>query len=421
MRRIALLVPAIFIFFSVSLPAGAQDLMDPLAPVDQRARNLDPPPVTIQRFTGPQQKGNSGDPDVFSAAPEFDFQAQLDAVGADELLDNLPDDARALLDESGIDNMDYQQLLGLSPKGFFKTVWDLVLTRIRQPLSLFGSILGIIILCVLLDILKTTLWEGTLSTVFSAVAILCVATAIAVPIIDCIHETASSIHACSNFILTFIPVFGSIITVSGQPVTATTYTAFLFAACQVISQIASSILVPLMKIYLAFCLVGSLSSEINVTAVANAIKAAVNWALGLLLTLFVGLLSLQTMVSSGSDGIAAKTAKFLIGTFVPVAGSAISEAFIATQGYMKLLKTTVGVFGIVVALMTFLPILLQTVIWYLTVNLSASVSEMLQIKHLASILKSCSATLGVLISMILCFALLIIISTSLILIVYTGG
>lgn len=159
----------------------------------------------------------------------------------------------------------------------------------------------------------------------------------------------------------------------------------------------------------------------GILPVAKTVKSVVSWGLGLLLTLFVGLLSLQTMVASGSDTVAAKTAKFLIGSFVPVVGSALSDAFIATQGYLRLLKTAVGAFGALAAAATFLPVFLQTAGWYLMVNLSASVSEMLGIQQTADLLKSTSATLGILLSVTLCFAILVVVSTSLVLIVSMGG
>lgn len=354
------------------------------------------------------------------AAEEYDLSPQLDAVGADELLGELPDGARQIMDSTGLMGIDYKQLLTLSPSDFFGAVWGMVFARIRLPLSVFGAVLGTILLCALLDALKTSLWEGSLNTVFSVVSVVCVATAIAAPIIDCINMTAGAIRDCASFIVSFIPVFSSIVTVSGQPVTATTYTLFLFAACQVVSQLVSSTLVPLMGIYLALSIAGNLAPGIDITAVARVIKSTVSWALGLILTLFVGLLSLQTMVANGSDTVASKAAKFLIGAFVPVVGGALSDAFVATQGYMKLLKTTVGVFGILVAAATFLPVFLQTAIWYFTVNITAAVSEMLGVKQVAEILKSAATTLGVLIAVTLCFALLVIISTSLVLMLSTG-
>ena len=364
----------------------------------------------------------SGVPVLAEESEETDYhlQAQLDAAGANELLGQIPADTQRLMQDTGITGMDYKQLLALSPGDFFHTVWQMVLERVRMPLTVFSAVLGTVLLCALLDVLKTSLWEGTLSSVFSAVSVVCVAGAIASPIVECINVTTRAIQDCSQFILAFIPVFASIVTVGGQVMTASTYTAFLFAACQIVSQIVSGTLVPLMGIYLAFCIAGNLAPGIDVTAVARVIKSTVSWSLGLLLTLFVGLLSLQTMVASGSDTVASKAAKFLIGSFVPVIGSALSDAFIATQGYMKLLKTTVGAFGILVAVMTFLPIFLQTTVWYLTVNVASAVSEMLGIKPVAEILKSSSATLGVLIAVICCFALLVVISTSLVLMVTTG-
>lgn len=351
---------------------------------------------------------------------KVDLQPQMDAVGADELMDKLPENAENLLDRAGIHEIDYKQLLSLSPAQFFKEIWKLVLEKLKQPMKTFCAVLGTVLLCALLDSLKTSLWEGNLATVFTAVAAVCTATAIAAPIIDCITTTAGAIQDCSNFILAFVPVFSSVVTAAGQPVTATTYTVFLFGACQVVSQIVSSILVPLMGVYLAFCMVGSLTPGIDIVSVAKVIKSTVNWTLGLLLTIFVGLLSMQTMVASGSDTVVAKTAKFLIGSFVPIVGNALSEAFTATQGYMKLLKATVGVFGTLVAALTFLPIFLQTTIWYLTVNLTAAVSDMLGIKQVGAILKSASAVLGVLMAVSLCFALLVIVSTSLVLMASTG-
>ena len=292
--------------------------------------------------------------------------------------------------------------------------------RVRRPLAVFAAVLGTVLLCALLEALRTTLWEGALATVFGAVSVVCVAAAVAGPISDCIAQTAGAIRDCARFMATFIPVFASVVTVGGQAVTATTYTAFLFAACQLVSQVVSTTLVPLMGVYLAFCMVGNLAPGVQVNAVAKAVKSLVTWALGLLLTVFVGLLSLQTMVASSSDTVASKTAKFLIGTFVPVVGGALSDAFSTTQGYMRLLKTAVGAFGILAAALTFLPILLQTVLWYLTVGVAAAASELLGVRQVGEILQGAASTLGILLAVLLCFALLVIVSTSLVLLVSTG-
>lgn len=110
------------------------------------------------------------------------------------------------------------------------------------------------------------------------------------------------------------------LTAGGQPVTATTYNLFLFGTCQVLSRVMSAVIVPCLGVYLAFCLVGSAAPELHITSAASSLKSLVTWAMGLLLSIFVGLLSIQSVVASGADSVTAKTAKFLIGSFIPVVG-----------------------------------------------------------------------------------------------------
>lgn len=358
------------------------------------------------------------------SAEAFDqegWREQLEAAGADQLPGALPQDTRNLMEENGLAELDYRSLLTLTPEAFFGQLWAMARERLRQPLVVFGILMGTVILCAMLESMKTALGDSSITTVFSAVSVISVAAAIASPLVDCITHTAAAIQDFATFIAAFIPVFASVITVAGQPVTAGVYTGLLFMACQVVSQIVAETLVPLMGIYLAFCIAGNLAPGVRISAVAKTVKQVVCWVLGLLLTLFVSLLSVQTLVASGGDQVMSKTAKFLLGSFVPVVGSALGDAFAATQGYMKLLKTTVGAFGILAALLTFLPIFLQTVIWYIAVSAASAVSEMLGVSQTAEILKSSSATLGVLMAVILCFALLVIVSTSLVLIVTMGG
>ena len=57
----------------------------------------------------------------------FDMDQQLDVLGKDELMDQVPEDARPLLDEAGLDDLSVGKLLQLSPKDFFRTIWQLFL------------------------------------------------------------------------------------------------------------------------------------------------------------------------------------------------------------------------------------------------------------------------------------------------------
>ena len=195
---------------------------------------------------------------------------------------------------------------------------------------------------------------------------------------------------------------------------------FLLGACQAVGQVASALLIPLMSVYLALCAAGSFSPGLNITAVAGAIKSAVSWTLGCLLTAFVTLLSLQTMIAHGADGVSVKAAKFLIGSVVPVVGSVLGDAYVAAQGCLRLVRTTVGVYGIIISLFTFLPVLFQVALWYFVVRVAAVAGETAGVSQVALILRSCANVLGVLIAILFSFALLIIVSTAVVLTIGLG-
>ena len=349
-----------------------------------------------------------------------DISNELSALDQDELYDAAPSDAMDILEKLGIDKISPSALLSLKPLQVIEVLWDIIKQQAAKPLKTFMTILGMVIICSLIEALKDSMWQGKISLAFDTVAVLSLSAAVISPIVDCVKSTANAITECSDFLATFIPVYAGVITASGKPVTGTTYNLLLFWACQVISRIASTTLLPLVGIYLGICIVASLSPGLNISSATGTIKSLLVWAMGLMMTMFVGLMTIQSVVASSSDSVAVKTTKFLIGSFVPVVGSSIADAFVAAQGCIKLLKTAVGSFGLFVALFIFLPTLLRVVIWYLTLNFSSALGELMGIKQITQLLKSTSTTLGILMSMMLCFGLLIIISTTMMMLMGAG-
>lgn len=351
----------------------------------------------------------------------FDIESQLDALGKDELMREVPEGARELLEQADIYDLSVASLLQLSPRDFFRTVWEVLVQQVKKPLRTLGVIVAVVILCAVLGGLRTAVGESALSQMFTMVAALCVLTSVIMPILDCIVNTSAAVQDTAMFMLTFIPVFSASLIAAGQPVTGATYNLFLFSTCQAVAQIVAKTLIPLMGVYLALCVAGALVSGIKISSATATIKKIITWTLGLVVTVFVGLLSIQSMLSGSADGVATKTAKFLIGSFVPVVGGALSEAYSAAQGCLRLIKTSVGAYGIIVALFTFLPVLLQTVAWYLVTNVAAIAGDILGVETVSEILKSCASVLGILIAVILCFALLIIVSTAVVMLTGLGA
>ncbi len=208
----------------------------------------------------------SAEEDIASAAEQID--KQLEASGAKELFDDVPEEAKDQLEKSGIDNVDPDSILGMGIGDFFSNLWETVKSELLTPVKLLATLMAIILLCALLSAFRTTMEQRGVTKVFSVVSSLCICGVMVAPVSDCILRCAQLIEDCSNFILSFIPVFTTAMTVSGKPASSLLYNTFLFSAVQVIAQIASAFLVPLLAIYLAFCMVGSVSDYIKIDGIA---------------------------------------------------------------------------------------------------------------------------------------------------------
>lgn len=340
------------------------------------------------------------------------YQEILQSSGAGELMEQAPDRTQQILEEYGISSLDPQSILSLKPADLISLLWEILMEQLKSPLRTVSCVLAVVILCALLESMQGAFAQSTMRGIFTVVSILCIAGIVVVPVTKCIMECVRTIQSICNFMLCFIPVMTTVMTASGQPVTAGAYNLFLFGACEVIAKIAASTLVPLLCTYLALCLVGSVTTNLKITPISASLKSILTWALGFLITLFVGMLSLQSLVSVSADTVTMKATKFVVSNLVPIVGGALSDALGSVQACMKVIKSTVGAFGIITALITFLPSIIQVALWIGTVKLGAMFSGMLGVDRAEKMLESVSSALSMLFAIILCFGLFLTVTTT---------
>lgn len=350
------------------------------------------------------------------AVSDREYEDQLNASGADGLPDKLPPETRELLERLGITDIKQDAFMNLTPGNIGSIALEQAKSSLATPLKSVSAIIGIILLCALLEGFKVSFSEKTLSGTFGTVSSICIAASVLLPILNLISRAGNLIVASANFMLSYIPIFAAIMVSGGQPVTAGTYNTLVFVMAQGISVIASRTLVPLMSIYLAFCLISSLSPDISFNSVAEFIQKSVTWTLGIILTIFVGLLTVQGVVGNAADTVAIKTVKFAVSGSLPVVGSIISDAANSVQSCVGLLKTTVGAFGIVAAGFIYLPIICEIIIWLLLLNICISIGDVFSLKQISSLLKSAATVIKVLLAAIVTVLLMMTVSTTVMLV-----
>jgi stage III sporulation protein AE len=358
---------------------------------------------------------------VSAAGSDEIVKEQSQKSGADSLYNNAPDKTKKDLNKLGIKSPDVLSISNFTPQGMFKLIVEKLKSSVTAPLKAMTAVFGILLLCALLGTMKNSFGEKPLKQVFDIVCALCIAAALIVSVTQCISSAASTIEQSSNFMLTFLPVFVGLVAASGHPASAITYQGILIVSSQVISQISSTTFVPMVNIYLAFCVIGSVSPGVKISGIAGFARKIVDFGLALCLTIFTGILTIQGLISQAADTVTMKTAKFVVGSVIPIVGNSISEAMNTVVSCANLLKTLVGAYAIIVFLLAFLSPVLECLLWMLAVDISLVIADILGIESVIGLLKSVKEALRMLISLVLAVALAMIISVSVMLMLGMGN
>ena len=145
-----------------------------------------------------------------------------DTAGKDELQNAVPESAEELLREAGIHDLSIESML-TAPKEIIAMLWKELKRQAMQPVRTFGSVLAALVLCAFLDCIRESFVGGELKELFSGVTVLFLTISVLFPASDCIRDCVRDLDACSSFIAVFAPIYASVTTASGLPVTGNLY------------------------------------------------------------------------------------------------------------------------------------------------------------------------------------------------------
>ncbi len=340
-------------------------------------------------------------------------EEQLKESGFYSLVDLIPDDGQELLpdtlDEEGIDSITVDSV--------FQTFWTLMKEKISAPVTLFFSILGTVFLGALLTSVGGE-GNGGLPSMVTGIA-LC---GISIPyILDAVNEAKTVIQGLFEFTSSFVPLFTGVCIASGKPVSAVAYHITLFSVMQLFSVVVSKLLLPLLGVFLGVAITSAVTGLFSASAVTKTLKSITGWILGLLITVFIGVLTVKSLFSAPADSLAIKTSKFVLSALVPVVGSALSDAYATVFSCVNVVKGTVGVFGIIMLVASFLPTLVRMFLLLFALKAGHFVAEFFDQKQAKYVLEAASTALSSLLGMIVCYDVMIIISIALMLLIGGGS
>ncbi|WP_240353093.1 stage III sporulation protein AE [Cohnella algarum] len=201
-----------------------------------------------------------------------------------------------------------------------------------------------------------------------------------------------AISGMVQFMLAMVPLLLTLLAGSGGVTTVAVMHPLIVFMIHSIGTLIHLVVFPLLFFSAVLHLASAVSDRYKVTQLANLLRSVSVSMLGILLTLFLGVLSVQGATGAVADGIVLKTTKFVTGNFVPVVGRMFSDAGIPFCRPACSSKT-VGLTGVIILLFLCAFPAIKILTLALIYNLSAAVLQPLGDSPIAGCLQTIGKTL----------------------------
>ncbi len=228
---------------------------------------------------------------------------------------------------------------------------NLLAGEVRETLKILVFVLVTGLLCTYLTNIQNSFGrQGVSDAAFFVcyLVIVGIASAAFFQVVSCGKTLVSNL---SLFMRTMAPVALVTLAASGAVISAASFEVILMGVIEIAEWMLENLFIPLILITAALSMVNNLSQNLNAEKLVQFMNKTTKWGIGIVMTVFVGVMGLQGIVSGSADGLTVKVTKFAAGNLIPLVGGALSETVETVMNCSVVIKNAVGVVGIIVVIL----------------------------------------------------------------------
>lgn len=240
--------------------------------------------------------------------------------------------------------------VSFSPGDIAKKITSQIFMEVVANSSLLGKLVVLAIICAVLQNLTAAFDRGTTGQLTYMVTYLVMVALAIGSFTIAVDAGREVVDRMVTFMQAVLPVLLTLLVAVGGFTAAALYQPVVFVSIALIATVIRNIILPLILFSAVLVLVSNLSSKFKVSNLAGLIKNVAMGLLGLMSTIFLGVLSIQGVAGAVGDSVVLRTAKFATDAFVPVVGGMFSDALEAIVSSSLLIKNAVGIAGVIAIL-----------------------------------------------------------------------
>ena len=335
------------------------------------------------------------------------------AAHAEEI--TAPPEITELLEEPGLSAEEFQSL---SLPELLTMVWESVSEEFLAPLKLLGKIGALLLLAsAALTFAPSDRWRQSLELLVVAGCFLLSADST----LELVQQVSVAISDWRLYLAGFLPIFAGVMVSCGQSAGALVCTGLFFSMASLSAQLICGVAMPMVRAYLALNSAAGIS---GVTPLQEATQGLTRCVRSLLRGISIGfgaVLGLQNTLAAQTDNLAMRAGGAVLSSSVPVVGAAAQDAMASVLAGLRVVKGSLGFAAIAVLAAAFLPLLARCLILRLILAAGGLLAKALGLARSGAVLEGAAEGVGLCLSFLVFFFMLVVLSTALMIATGTGG
>lgn len=300
-------------------------------------------------------------------------------------------------------------------------IFSLLGTEVKTAITTLGSILVIVILHSILKTISEYTENKSIGQISYYIQYILIVGLVMHNFTDIVQMTRESVQNLVGFNYTLIPLLITLLLTTGSMVSVSIMEPVLLFLITFLGNLISNVIIPIVLTATVLGIVSQLSDKVQIDKIAKFFKSSVGWILGVVLTIFVGVLSLEGTLGSTVDGLTAKTTKAAVSNFIPVVGKVLGDAVDTVLGCANILKNAVGIVGVIIIIgICILPIIklaTLTIFYHLTAALCQPIAD----GKIVKLLEQMGDTFKILLAIVCSVSVMLIIGITLVVRISNSG
>ena len=300
-------------------------------------------------------------------------------------------------------------------------ILNLLFSQIGEAIKSIGVILVIVVISSILKSISDDLENKSVSKITHYVTYLLIVTIIMKNFSDIIVMIRTSIENLVGFSNSLVPLLITLMITTGNIASAGMLQPIILFIITFIGNFINTILIPVALIAVTLNVISNISDRVQIDKLGSFINKTVIWVLGIVLTVFVGVSSLEGSITNGVDGLTVKTTKAAVSNFIPIVGKILGDAVETVMSCSNILKNAVGIVGVIVILsICVIPIIkLATLmgVYYLGSALCQPIAD----KKIIDLLSQIGGTFKLLLAIMCSISVMLVIGITLVIKISNSG